>query len=156
MRCPLLLSLALLACAASAAAGSQRAEPAASAEMPRATIEIGLQRISVDVADTPARKSRGLSGRAVLPDGHGMWFPYPAPRHHSFWMKDMEVDLDFVWVRGGAIVEIHERIAAEGGSGTMIRPTEAADAVLEVPAGTVARWGWKIGDAVRFIPHDPS
>ena len=149
----LLPILVLLAIAAGAAAGSQRAEPrhAPSNEMPRGTIEIGLQRVKVEVADTPARKSQGLSGRAVLPDGHGMWFPYPGPSLHSFWMKDMEVDLDFVWVRQGAIVELHERVRAEGGSGTMIRPSEAADAVLEVPAGTIARWGWKVGDTVHVV-----
>lgn len=149
----LLLALFILAFAAAASAGSQRPEPATSGEMPRATVEVGLQRIKVDVADTPARKSQGLSGRAVLPEGHGMWFPYPGPSLHSFWMKDMQIDLDFIWVRQGVIVELHERVAAAGGSGTMIRPSEAADAVLEVPAGTIARWGWQVGDKVRVLPN---
>ena len=137
-----------LACPADG--GSRR--PAETEPLPRAKIQIGLQVLDVEVAETPDQKSQGLSGRPHLPEGHGMWFPYQTPGRLSFWMKDMHFPLDFVWVHAGVIVGLTENVSPAGGSGTLVRPGAPADGALEVPAGTIARWGWKLGDRVEIEP----
>ncbi len=145
---PIAVALLLLACPADG--GSRR--PQEPAGMARARIQIGLQIVNVEVAETPEQKSQGLSNRPSLPEGHGMWFPYPTSGQLSFWMKDMHFPLDFVWVRAGVIVDLTENVSPARGSGTMVRPAAPADGALEVPAGTIARWGWKLGDRVEVEP----
>src|SRR5262249_28055298 len=103
-----------------------------------------------EVADTDARKQQGLSGRLALLAGHGMLFPYDEPGIQGFWMPDMHFDIDIVWIRAGRIVHIEADVPhAVSDPLPVYRPQEPADQVLEVPAGTAARFGWRVGDVVR-------
>ena len=81
-----------------------------------------------------------------------MWFPYEVPGRLSFWMKGMQIPLDFVWVHDGRIVDLTADVPPDGGSRTMVRPRVPASGALEVAAGTIARWGWKVGDPVSIRP----
>jgi len=122
-------------------------EPAAEAPAPRARVSIGVHVIDAEVADTPERKQRGLSGRRVLPDGEGMLFPYASADLHGFWMPDMHFDIDILWIRGGRIVHVEPRVSKDEPL-RVRRPSEPADLVLELPAGTAERRGFRVGDAV--------
>jgi uncharacterized membrane protein (UPF0127 family) len=140
-----LLALLLAACA-----GEQEAPSAA---YPTAEVTIGIHRVQVEVADTPERKSRGLSGRPRLAEGRGMVFPYARAERHGFWMVDMHFDIDIVWIRGDRIVDVTSRAPHDpSGELPLYRPREPADLVLEVPAGTSGRLGWRIGDRVTVDP----
>jgi len=120
-------------------------------EAPHARVTIGVHVIDAEVADTPARKQRGLSGRASLPAGHGMLFRYDEPGIQGFWMPDMHFDIDILWMREGRIVHIEPDVPhAVSEPLPVYRPREPADLVLEVPAGTAARLGWRVGDAVQL------
>ena len=117
---------------------------------PRARVTIGVHVVDAELADTPARKQRGLSGRASLPDGQGMLFRYDEPGIQGFWMPDMHFDIDIVWIRAGRIVHVEPDVPhAVAGSLPVYRPSEPADLVLEVAAGTARRLGWRVGDAVQ-------
>ena len=144
MRTPLLLLAWLLAL------GCERSEPAAPAEpaAPRARVTIGVYVIDAEVADTPARKQRGLSGRPSLADGQGMLFPYTEPGLHAFWMPDMHFDIDILWIRAGRIVDVAADVSKDDAR-AVYRPSEPADLVLELPAGTAKRRGFRVGDAVQ-------
>jgi uncharacterized membrane protein (UPF0127 family) len=149
-RAPLLALALALAC-------ERAEEPARSAPQPpapRARVTIGLHVIDAEVADTPARKQRGLSGRASLGNSEGMLFPYPEPGLHGFWMPDMHFDIDIVWIRGGRIVEVTPNVSKDE-PGAIHRPREPADLVLELPAGTAERRGFREGDAVEVEPRAP-
>jgi hypothetical protein len=141
----LLLTLAL-ACG--------RDEPAAPGEAnapPRARVTIGVHVIDAEVADTPARQQRGLSGRPSLPPGQGMLFVYAEPDRRGFWMPDMHFPIDIVWIRAGRIVHVESDVPhVVSGPLPVYRPRETADRVLEVAAGTAERLGWRVGDAVRI------
>lgn len=116
-----------------------------------AWVRIGTSRVAVEVADTPAEQSRGLGYRDSLAWDTGMYFPYPRPSIPAFWMKGMRFSIDIVWIRKGRIVDLHHDVPFEpGGNGPTLRPREAADAVLEVPAGYARASGWRIGDRVEF------
>jgi uncharacterized membrane protein (UPF0127 family) len=143
-RAPLVLLLA------AACAGEQEAESSA---YPTAEVTIGIHRIRAEVADTPERKARGLSGRSQLGKGRGMLFPHARPGLHGFWMYDMRFDIDIVWIREDRIVDVTSRAPHDPpGALPTYRPREAADLVLEVPAGTAEGLGWKIGDRVKIDP----
>ena len=143
---PLLLLALLLGC--------ERAEPAAApapAPLPHTRVTIGVHVIDAELADTPERKERGLSGRTSLAEGHGMLFPYAEPGRYAFWMPDMHFDIDILWIRTGRIVHIEARVP-HGDAVTIYRPPEPADLVLEVPAGSAERRGWRVGDRVEVTP----
>ena len=135
------LLLLLLACDRSAPAPS---EPAA----PRVRVTIGVHVVDAELADTAERQQRGLSGRRALADGHGMLFRYDEPGLYGFWMPDMHFDIDILWIRAGRIVHVEANVP-HGDARTIYRPPEPADLVLEVPAGSAERRGWRVGDAVE-------
>jgi len=109
-------------------------------------------RVAVEVAGTPEAKRRGLSGHAALDPGHGMLFPYESAGYHSFWMKDMNFDIDIVWIRDGIVVDIQEHVPHRVDPPLPVyRPARPADHVLEVPAGFARESGWRIGDPVAFL-----
>ena len=61
-------------------------------------IQIGGQTFVVEVAASPSERERGLSGRALLKPGTGLWFVFPAPDRYGFWMRDMLFPIDLIWV----------------------------------------------------------
>ncbi len=129
-------------------------EEAADGPEPRqAAVEIGIHRVDVDLADTPMRRQRGLSGRPSLAAGRGMLFPYDPPGRPAFWMPDMHFDIDIVWIHAGRILAVEADIPHRV-SPPLPRysPPGPIDLVLEVPAGTAERNGWQAGDAVRVDP----
>lgn len=137
----------------------ERAAPVAPLEpdaAPRARVTIGIHVIDAEIADTPARKQRGLSGRASLPAGQGMLFVYEEPGLHGFWMPDMHFDIDILWIRAGRIVYIEADVPHAASEPLPVyRPREPADLVLELPAGTARRLGWRVGDAVQIEGLEP-
>ena len=113
-------------------------------------ITIGTQQVTIEHADTPQKMSRGLGYRDSLAWGSGMYFSYPRAGLYRFWMKGMRFAIDIVWIRDGRIIDISADVPFEpGGNGPTVQPREAANAVLEVPAGYSAASGWRIGDRVR-------
>jgi uncharacterized membrane protein (UPF0127 family) len=112
-------------------------------------IESGDQRhrFTIELAETPEQKARGLMFRRSMAPDAGMLFDYGAPREISMWMKNTYLPLDMVFIGAkGRIVEIVERTVPL--SLTQIAPSEPARAVLELNAGTASRLGLKPGDRV--------
>ncbi|HVP28617.1 MAG TPA: DUF192 domain-containing protein [Myxococcota bacterium] len=145
----LLLLLSLAACPAA----RDRARDTAT------RVVIGGTTITVELARTPAEKEQGLGGRPGLAPDTGMLFVFDEPGRYSFWMLDMEFALDFVWIRSGRIVDLTTDVpppptGVDPASGTLrlLEPREPVDLVLEVAAGTVAKRGFKLGDAVEIEP----
>ncbi len=138
------IALSLTAC------GGQTAE-----ETPDAWVEVGAQRVAVELAITPDEQALGLGERDRLPWGHGMYFVYAQPTLPAFWMKGMRFPIDFVWIHEGRIVDLTMEVPFEpGGNGPTVRPRRAIDGVLELPAGYVRTNGWRIGDRIRLIRND--
>jgi len=102
-------------------------------------LQVGKQHISVEVADTPSKQTKGLSGKKELKDGTGMIFPYSPPRRVSFWMPDMNFPIDIIYIKDNTIFQIYhnvpnhpsdfpkEKLPSYPSSGPV-------DLVLEVPA----------------------
>jgi uncharacterized membrane protein (UPF0127 family) len=105
----------------------------------------------IEVRDEPFGQARGLSGRSSLADDQAMLFVYDTPATLSFWMKDMNFPLDFVWIRDFTVVAVNENIphpAANGGETYRLASPVPADMVLEINAGQIEYYGIEIGDEV--------
>jgi hypothetical protein len=64
-------------------------------------------RVDVEVADTQALRNLGLSGRKYLGDYNGMLFVFDEKVGNPFWMKDMFINLDIIFIdEKGFIVDI--------------------------------------------------
>lgn len=109
-------------------------------------------RILAEVARTPAEKSRGLMFRNALEPCRGMLFVYETMGLYSFWMHQVRIPLDMIWMDlDQRIVEIVSNARPcdvlpcprYGGD-------EAAAFVLEVAGGMAVGNGLKVGDRVEF------
>ncbi len=103
---------------------------------------------AVEVADTAAKREKGLGGRSGIAGDHGMYFPFPEARAWVFWMKGMRFPIDIVWIREGKVIDITSDVPVDPGLPLKTySPVDPADAVLELQAGTARRIGLQRGDA---------
>lgn len=103
---------------------------------------------TVEVADTPARQAQGLSGRMELGEREGLLFVFPQAGSYHFWMKDMVLALDMIWIGDDLrIVDLTENATPDSYPKTFTSRAPARY-VFEVPAGTVERENFAIGDPV--------
>lgn len=114
------------------------------------TIQINERTIRVEIADSPAERERGLSGKAGLGEDEGMLFVFEEDGRPAFWMKDMLFAIDIMWIsRDGAIVHIEENVAPETYPASFA-PRSEARYVVELPAGYVSKYSVRLGDIVRL------
>jgi uncharacterized protein len=138
----------LLIVAAWPACGPARA---AEADNPLVPAVLGEARLELELAQTPAARFQGLSGRQGLAPGRGMAFAYPYLGRWRMVMRDMLFALDFVWVRGGEVVGVTSRVPPPGPGQTPIEvgPPADIDMVLELPAGWATAHG--VGPGARLV-----
>jgi uncharacterized membrane protein (UPF0127 family) len=121
----------------------------ASPSGPRVILESGGKSLTVQVelADTDAKRERGLMFRKELPDGQGMLFLFDEEGEHTFWMKDTLIPLDLIFVdasgRVTGIIAQARPLTLQPRSGGPSRM------VLEVPGGWAAAHGVRVGDRMR-------
>lgn len=111
-----------------------------------------LESISIEVADTPEKISRGLMYRTELGSHEGMLFVYNQERNRTFWMKNTEISLDILFIDGAnRIVHIARHTIPY--SRDPITSVEPAKYVLEVNAGFCNKAKIESGYRVEFIIH---
>ena len=116
-----------------------------------ASILVGHQRVTVEVAATPSARRRGLMHRESLPDDRGMLFIFPEEKLLTFWMKDTRIPLSIAFAReDGTIVRIAD---LEPRSERPVSSRSPARYALEMNRGWFARHGVLEGDAIRHIPR---
>ena len=64
----------------------------------------------LDLAKTPEQFRQGLSNRAKLEPNQGMLFIYTEKQNLTFWMKEMNFDIDLVWLLDGKIMAYVENM----------------------------------------------
>ena len=142
-----------LACLLGAFCRAEEHAPESLAEFPKDSIKLesasgGTHAIAVWIAESPAHREQGLMFvRSLAPDT-GMLFIFPATQYVSMWMKNTYVALDMLFVdRTGRIVNIAEN--AKPLTLDAINSAAPVLAVLELPAGTVKRFGLRPGDRLH-------
>ncbi len=117
-------------------------------------LTVGGKEITVALADSPAERMHGLSGCPVIPETSGMYFVIHPALPTAFWMKNMLVPLDIVWIKAGVVTWIVPAapIPSPGQSDatlTQYKSPSPVDAVLELPAGQAQAHGIKIGTTIK-------
>ncbi len=144
-----LVTLAVLAGLMACAEDSRAQKPAT------ATVYLNGHPIAAEIAETREQQSRGLSGRAALGPDEGMLFIYAEEGNHRFWMRDMLISIDMIWIRNLRIVHIESFVPVPA-PGTPVNqlPTysasEPSNFVLEIAAGRSAELSIAVGGRVRF------
>lgn len=113
-------------------------------------LTVAGKEIAVELALTPQEQSQGLSGRSGLCSKCGMLFVFGKKDEYKFWMKDMQFDLDMIWINGMKIVQIDRQVPFVGGEKVVRNPKVAVDKVLEISAGESDRLGIREGDEIKF------
>ena len=105
-----------------------------------ATVELSEQTIGLEVAQTPQQQAIGLMAREALADDRGMLFPFEPARPVSFWMKNVLIPLDMVFIYDDKIVAIASDVPpCEATPCPTYGPDgQAIDYVLELRGGRAA------------------
>jgi hypothetical protein len=110
---------------------------------------LGGEEIFLEVAATPQQQALGLMYRDALPSDRGMLFPMGRPRPVSFWMKNVPVALDMVFLHQGQIVGLIEAPPCTTDPCPTYGPgNQLVDQVIELRAGRAAELGLAVGDEV--------
>ena len=106
-------------------------------------IKINNKEYEVKEATSDEEKAKGLQGVSELPEDEGMLFYFDPPEDVQFWIKDVEIPLDIVFIDDNQeVIKVQEGIPNDK---TMIEAPEVAY-VLEVNAGS----GIQIGDELEL------
>lgn len=123
----------------------------ASATVPNGT------KIQLEVARTPQQQSMGLMYRPALPDNRGMLFQFSSPQPVSFWMKNVPVPLDMVFLNQGQVQYIAPSVPpCTTDPCPTYGPNKPVDMVIELRAGRAAELKLKAGDRLKIEFFNPS
>ncbi|WP_028913872.1 DUF192 domain-containing protein [Pseudorhodobacter ferrugineus] len=108
----------------------------------------GQVRFSVEVADDPAERAKGLMFREHMATSTGMLFLYERPQHAVFWMKNTLIPLDMIFADATGLVKHvhanavpHDETGIDGGTEIL--------AILEINGGLAKKLGITAGAVIR-------
>ena len=111
--------------------------------------------VRLEVAADPGARARGLMGRAVLPEGTGMVFLYPADVAEAYWMKNTLVPLSIAFVAAdGRVVSVAEMTPCRADPCPSYPPAGPYRYAVELAAGAFGDAG--VGPGSRVVPVDPA
>lgn len=108
--------------------------------------------IQAEIADTMARRARGLMGRESLPPGAGMLFVFNGEDKRGFWMKNTKMALDLFFISAsGRVVDIKENFfPCVEDSCPVYESSAPAKYVLETNAGMAHEKKIRKGELVKI------
>jgi uncharacterized protein len=106
----------------------------------------------VEISDNSLKREKGLMDYNFLPQKSGMLFIFENEKEHNFWMKNMSISLDIIWINEQKeIVYIaHNVLPCKESDCPLIRPNKKAKYVLEINKGLSKEFFFNIGDRVEF------
>lgn len=113
-------------------------------------------KLNVWIADTSDIRRVGLGGKSNLNYNQGMLFIFDSKDvQPNFWMKDMLIPIDIVWIKDEKIVKMDKEIEApkpgtQDSSLTIYSPGSPVDYVLELSSGFCNLNRLKVGDKVNL------
>lgn len=95
--------------------------------------------IFVELAITPEDRQRGLMERDLLEKDNGMLFVFSEEDAYSFWMKNMKISLDIIWINadGNVVYFVEDVPPCVQSPCQTYSPNADALYVLEVNPGVI-------------------
>lgn len=120
-----------------------------------AKITIGGKSLNLEVARSPQEQATGLMYRPALPDDRGMLFPMTPARPVTFWMKNVPVALDMIFLYQGKVKAIVSSVPPCTTPNCQVYgPQGNVDNVLELRSGRALELGIKVGDEATIAPSN--
>jgi uncharacterized protein len=109
-------------------------------------------KLELEVARTPQQQAMGLMYRPALPDNRGMLFEFSSPQSVNFWMKNVPVALDMLFLHKGVVKYVAASVppCAKEPCRTY-GPNTLIDQVIELRAERAAELGIKEGDSIKIV-----
>lgn len=124
-------------------------EPKVFGRFENITLSVAGQELSVETVTSAKDMKRGLAGRTSLAENEGMLFVYDYDIMPRFWMKDMLIPIDIIWLKDNMIVGIEKNILPTNNENLDVySPQVFVNSVLEVNAGFSDKYNLKIGDII--------
>jgi uncharacterized protein len=119
------------------------------------TVDINGHTFKIEIAQSLEAKKFGLLGRESIADDEAMLFIFSDKKIRSFWMKDMNFNIDLLWIDNNTIIGLEKNMQALDYTGmgydlpryTSLQPI---DKVLEIKSGSIENLDIKIGDTIEF------
>jgi uncharacterized membrane protein (UPF0127 family) len=105
-------------------------------------------RITVEIADTPAKLAQGLMYRDEMPEDHGMLFIFPNEQNLKFWGKNTFLPLDIAFIKSSGEISSIKHINTQSIAGSY--SDEPCLMALEVNRGFFKRNNFSSGDRIIF------
>ena len=104
------------------------------------------------IAKTPDEQAKGLMGRKDLPEDEGMLFVYETDVTPSFWMKNMKIPLDILFIGSDyKIKHIAQKVPpcqTEDDKCIRYPSTIPISYVLELQSGFTEKYNVQAGDSI--------
>lgn len=115
--------------------------------------EYNGETVLLEEAITQEQKMQGLMGRKKLAENTGMVFIYDGAQELAFWMKDVLVPLDIIFLKDGEVIRIYKNAkVVKQGSHYKIYPSKGlANQVIEVNAGFCKQNNIKKGSIIKVL-----
>lgn len=117
-------------------------------------ISVGSREVVVEVADTDARRERGLMFRQSLGENDGMLFVFDDEAIRRFWMKNTRIPLSIAFINARReIIDIQDMnpAAAEDVSPPFYTSRGPAQYALEMNLGWFVRHNVRVGDSLKDL-----
>jgi len=115
------------------------------------TCLINNKKITLEVADTDTKRQLGLMFRDSLDENQGMIFLFNKPREVSFWMKNVKIPLDMLFIYKNKVVKIYNMVPGCNQDPCDIYPSQSiVDSVIELKGGFCQKNNIKIGQTIKL------
>lgn len=115
-----------------------------------AKLLVNNQEIELEVASTAQQQSIGLMYRDFLPPNRGMLFPFYPPQTVSFWMKNVSIPLDMIFVSDGVVKNIVKAPPCKAEPCPLFNSNVPIDQVIELAENRSTELNIKIGDRINI------
>jgi uncharacterized membrane protein (UPF0127 family) len=117
-------------------------------------VTIGVTTVYAEAANTPAEQEKGLMNQTYLNENSGKLFVFPTEQKQSFWMKNMRISLDIIFITADKhVLDVYQSVPPCT-TDPCVSYTSSAPIryVLEVNAGFSEQHGITGGDTVFITP----
>lgn len=116
-----------------------------------AKAEIKGEIIELEVAQTPEQQAMGLMYRSSLQKNRGMLFTFPQPRIAQFWMKNVSIPLDMIFLKDGIVKAVFLNVPpCTADPCDVYGPDTMVNQVIELAGGRAKELGVKAGDKIKI------
>jgi uncharacterized protein len=107
--------------------------------------------LKAEIANTPEKRMKGLMGVSQLEENHGMLFVFDEKGHYKFWMMNMTIPIDIIFIDDHKIVvDIWKDAQPCKINCTSYGPQNEIMYVLETNANFTDRHDIEIGSQLYF------